>query len=698
MERLNNEGIIEPARKNGYICPFCGNGTGKHGTGLTVLHKDNGEYGYTCFSNCNGKTYSNVDLLAKKFGYDSGSKEGRKETANKAKEIFHLQDLTFDTERNYSQTKAEFAKENNSFAQVSKNYSDFYKKVQAKLPKFIESKGGKYRGLTLEQWQAGKAGIATADELKAVGEKVPADSEVIILPYNERHFFMRSTAANAQQVKRGNTGGAKEIYNPSKTDFSTQFVFVTEGEIDALTINAVDCGTPAIAVGGANSFKKLPEWLAEKEIQEKPCFILMGDNNDGGAGMKGAAAGVDALLKAGYPAISLILDENSNCDPNEFLQKQPTAIKGRLLRLVNLATERLNSLKKKAAQLHNEVENQENGIDFESYFRCEFDPELEELKKYSDRRTGFDNLDLNQSLIPGLYVVGGLPAVGKTTFMWQMLEQIARQGETCIYCSYEMSRLELFTKSLVRECNKKFAAEIKSCDLLHENSFLTSNGIRRGQFPAFETEYWRKLYNATKKEFAQSGLKNFRVMELREETITELLTKLEEIVKKLTKPPIICIDYLQIIPTDKDTAKSGVDETVRKLKNFQRETGTTFFVISSFNRENYSKDVSFLSFKESGNIEYSADIVFGLQFYFSANSTDEKGNKVDGNKDINRAKFTDAARKETVRPIELKCLKNRNGANYEVYFNYNAACDWFKSCEQSECVPISLEENQPEYV
>ena len=51
-EILKSEGIIEPARKSGYICPFCGNGTGKHGTGLEILRKDNGEYGYTQTSIC----------------------------------------------------------------------------------------------------------------------------------------------------------------------------------------------------------------------------------------------------------------------------------------------------------------------------------------------------------------------------------------------------------------------------------------------------------------------------------------------------------------------------------------------------------------------------------------------------------------------------------------------------------------------
>ena len=56
----------------------------------------------------------------------------------------------------------------------------------------------------------------------------------------------------------------------------------------------------------------------------------------------------------------------------------------------------------------------------------------------------------------------------------------------------------------------------------------------------------------------------------------------------------------------------GIDDAVRKLKYFQRDTNTTFIVISSFNRTNYAQSVSFECFKESDNIEYTADVVWVL--------------------------------------------------------------------------------------
>ncbi|MBR3745874.1 MAG: hypothetical protein IKN27_02830, partial [Selenomonadaceae bacterium] len=64
---------------------------------------------------------------------------------------------------------------------------------------------------------------------------------------------------------------------------------------------------------------------------------------------------------------------------------------------------------------------------------------------------------------------------------------------------------------------------------------------------------------------------------------------------------------------NRECTKPGIDEAVRKLKKFQRDTNTTFIVISSFNRMNYAQEISFESFKKSGNIEYTADVVRALQ-------------------------------------------------------------------------------------
>lgn len=292
--------------------------------------------------------------------------------------------------------------------------------------------------------------------------------------------------------------------------------------------------------------------------------------------------------------------------------------------------------------------------DFVYFFNSIFHSDLEKIKVFANRKTGFDNIDQCQFFSPGLYVIGATPAAGKTTFCWQLLEQLAKSGETCIFCSYEMSRLELFSKSLARELFRR-----------NPSTSLTAAQIRRGSCSAALD----KLVN----DFADSQL-NLKVMELQDETVDELLCRLKPFCFGNVNAPVVCIDYLQIIPTNRESIKIGIDDNVRKLKKFQRDTNTTFLVISSFNRTNYAQKVSFESFKESGNIEYTADVVWALQL--------DVMNSLKGGDPISESRRKiDEAKKQQPRQIHLKCLKNRQGTNYDCFFYYHSAHDFFEPCD-----------------
>ena len=301
------------------------------------------------------------------------------------------------------------------------------------------------------------------------------------------------------------------------------------------------------------------------------------------------------------------------------------------------------------------------------YFAHQLKADIAALQNYATRKTGFDNIDEQQFFSPGLYVIGATPAAGKTTFCWQLLEQLAERGETCIYCSYEMSGLELFTKTASRKLFLK-----------DKTNSLTAADIRRGS--------WSAQLDSVINEVANSQ-SNLQIMELQDENIDELLCRLKSHCSDKAKAPVVCLDYLQIVPTGRESAKLGIDDSVRKLKKFQRDTNTTFIVISSFNRTNYTQSVSFESFKESGNIEYTADVVWALQL-FVLNSINPS-NIGDSRKKI------DEAKKKQPRQIHLKCLKNRQGTNYDCFFNYHCAHDYFEPCEQfSENKRTSSESKQ----
>lgn len=319
----------------------------------------------------------------------------------------------------------------------------------------------------------------------------------------------------------------------------------------------------------------------------------------------------------------------------------------------------LNEILSDAENLFAEIKNTAEppkSSSFASFFDHKFQADVDIMKLYSNRKTGFDNIDQHQIFSPGLYVLGGLPALGKTSFAWQLLEQLARNGEKCIYCSYEMSEFELFSKSVAREAFK-----------IDSSTIFTSAEIRRGNA--------QNMLNSILYTFQNLNL-DLHVMELQDHNVDSLLFELKKFC--IDKAPVIVLDYLQIVPSNlKDSsAKQAIDDIVRKLKNFQRDTNTTFIVISSFNRQNYSQQVAFESFKESGNIEYSADVVWGLQLYVTNNLRDTSISK---NREI-----IEHAKNANPRQIQLKCLKNRQGTNYDCFFNYFPANDTFIPASESD--------------
>ena len=79
-----------------------------------------------------------------------------------------------------------------------------------------------------------------------------------------------------------------------------------------------------------------------------------------------------------------------------------------------------------------------------------------------------------------------------------------------------------------------------------------------------------------------------------------------------------------------------------------RELEIPVLVASSFNREAYTKEVSMEAFKESGAVEYAADVLLALQM----SAAREK------DFDLNREKMADPRR------VDIVLLKNRSGVPY----------------------------------
>jgi replicative DNA helicase len=275
------------------------------------------------------------------------------------------------------------------------------------------------------------------------------------------------------------------------------------------------------------------------------------------------------------------------------------------------------------------------------------------MTKYKSKSTGFKDLDkaLN-GIVPGLYVIGAISSLGKTTFVSQIADQMAIEGESVLFFSLEQSRFELVAKSISRETYKISPKEAK-----------TSLNIMQANFS-------EATYNAV--ENYSSYADKIRVIEGNfDMDVFKIREIVEMFIQKTHIKPVVVIDYLQILKpiNDKMTDKAQVDYNVSELKRISRDNDIPLFVICSFNRENYTSTVDFKSFKESGAIEYGADVVLGLQL----SVINQLPNNVTEQRElINKAKS------QKVREIDLICLKNRNGKSYfKCRYKYYSAFNVF---------------------
>ena len=149
------------------------------------------------------------------------------------------------------------------------------------------------------------------------------------------------------------------------------------------------------------------------------------------------------------------------------------------------------------------------------------------------------------------------------------------------------------------------------------------------------------------------------------------------------KKPLVVVDYLQILQAEDDQAtdKAKVTDSVSALSDLTKQEEVPVLVISSFNRASYWQDVSFESFKESGEIEYSADVVLGLEF---AHREEYITKQKSGHVELNKDKF-DQRKQEVPRRVEMVILKNRTGkTGGHIFFKYNAMFNSYRACTEKE--------------
>ena len=298
--------------------------------------------------------------------------------------------------------------------------------------------------------------------------------------------------------------------------------------------------------------------------------------------------------------------------------------------------------------------------------------------------TGFPQLNqiLKGGLRPGLYGVGAISSLGKTTYSIQVTDFLAASGRDVLFFTLEMTRKELIAKSISRLTTTLHNEHFQNQGFFPNAATATDILDNRcHDIGDLKTKICADASNLFQKSIAQN---RFIIeppgrcdLSMIESTINAFLENRRSQMEgdgKQFLPPIIAIDYLQVVATsgNKDV-RQHIDDVVLSLKIISKQLQTPVFVISSFNRFMYGKQVSYESFKESGGIEYTADCLFGFNPIY-----------LDGNKRIRPGESGysyNLAKSRTPRIVELVILKNRYGettGENGIFYEYFAAYNFFR--------------------
>ena len=293
--------------------------------------------------------------------------------------------------------------------------------------------------------------------------------------------------------------------------------------------------------------------------------------------------------------------------------------------------------------------------------------DLEQFQKGAEVKTGFPALDqmIGGGLYAGLYVLGAVPTLGKTTYALQLADQIAEQHKHVLFFSMEQSRLELVTKSISRTARELYPGD--------QRGLKTSLQIRKG-YTSDEMEQAKQIYINAIASYISIAEGNFTT------TADTIRATVDKFIEENNDTPVVIIDYLQILQPLKGSRATDprtlTDQNITALKRLSRDLSVPVVAISSFNRMNYRQTVDYESFKETSGIEYTADVLLGMEY--KVISTLEGKNPNTDREIVNHAK------EMPEREITMKCLKNRYGqSHFEIPMKYYPRFDYFIECQDN---------------
>ena len=624
---------LEPRHGGFYVCPVCNSGNGPNKTAAFKVDPSKGSW--YCFS-C-GQGGDIFDL--------AGIIEGTEDKKEQAEAVARFFGIGTGTGKTAGKRGAE-SRSNGTKKQAGANTPD-YSAGRAKERAFIEE----CRAALDEPDAVGyleRRGISL-EEARRAGIGYDRAARRIVIPWKGTDWYHIDRAIDHD--------GSGKYHKPKSADVGRQPLwnraalngpaphFVVEGALDALAIEL--CGYEAVALGGTGYLDYLE---AVKAARAASTPILALDNDEAGrAAQERLAAAMD---EAGIGYGTLEYGTINEKDAAGAL----AGLRDHLERLLADEAEK--------ADLEAEKRREAARLEAMRTLRI-LDPadvagDILVLRHPLEKvETGLRSLDaaLDGGLPSrGLVILGAISSTGKTTLAVNLADNLARSGRPVLFVTIEQSAEEIVAKSLSRILSA--GARANGAALAASSQAILSADTRNG-WSERDKDKEAALLKACE-EYAAEIAPRLRIIEAEAQPAVADIRTAAALMAEGGAAPIVFVDYLQLLaPEDvRDTDKQAVDRNVMALRQAARDLDTCIFAVSSLNRASYAEGVTLEAFKESGAIEYGADVLLGLQ---PAGMADKVAQTSPDRQRKEARAFVANHKAEDRREVEVIVLKNRNG-------------------------------------
>ena len=416
---------LTPAKKNTYVCPFCGSGTGKHGTGMQYKPEQNAMFCSRCT-----RPYDAIAIYQQVHGATFGEAVHELSSGKSRKVVTKPVPLS---------AKKEPAKDFTSYyAECRKRLTD------PRAVKYLEG-----RGISVETARAFGWGFDPAADPAETGKYF---TPRLILASTKGHYVGRRIDGVEDYDKINAKGSTAGVTNLHVMDVPGQ-VFVCEGAFSAASVYEAGGGLPVIlnSAGNAGIF------LDYGEAHRPQALLLLAlDDDDAGHEATTKITKKLAELKIPYRVAHGLAEGEK--DSNDLWIENSERFRKRVQMAMN-------------------PEGKKEYVPFDGFF------ERIMGDRYKAVKTGIDELDdlMGGGFVPGkLILIGAAPGKAKTAICQWICETMAERNKDmkALFISLEMSRDELEARSLSRMIFEHVIGDLSAMEILqHEDVDAMQSGI-----------------------------------------------------------------------------------------------------------------------------------------------------------------------------------------------------------------------------